>query len=106
MFDTNLFLFLQRQQLAIAQDMFKESPSLTREQKALILGFMAGSRGQSGGLVTKGICACGCIRKRINSMQTYLLIFDVVNTDHIIYFFVCARSDVRSESCLTIIIDA
>lgn len=28
--------------------MFKESPSLTREQKALILGFMAGSRGQFG----------------------------------------------------------
>ena len=26
--------------------MFKESPSLTREQKALIIGFMAGSRGE------------------------------------------------------------
>lgn len=37
-------LKLSRQQLQIAQDMFRESPSLTREQKALILGFMAGSR--------------------------------------------------------------
>ena len=35
----------QRVQLGVAQEMFKESPSLTREQKALILGFMAGSRG-------------------------------------------------------------
>ena len=40
------FHSLQRQQFAVAQEMFKESPSLTREQKALILGFMAGSRGQ------------------------------------------------------------
>ena len=40
------FSLLQRQQFAVAQEMFKESPSLTREQKALILGFMAGSRGQ------------------------------------------------------------
>ena len=40
------FPLLQRQQFAVAQEMFKESPSLTREQKALILGFMAGSRGQ------------------------------------------------------------
>ena len=38
--------YMQRQQFAVAQEMFKESPSLTREQKALILGFMAGSRGQ------------------------------------------------------------
>ena len=36
----------QRQQLLVAQEMFKESPSLSREQKALILGFMAGARGQ------------------------------------------------------------
>ena len=35
----------QRQQLLIAQEMFKES-ALTREQKALILAFMAGSRGE------------------------------------------------------------
>ena len=35
----------QRQQLLIAQEMFKESPT-AREQKALILGFMAGARGQ------------------------------------------------------------
>ena len=42
----SLSLCLQRQQFAVAQEMFKESPSLTREQKALILGFMAGSRGE------------------------------------------------------------
>ena len=38
-------LLTQRQQLVIAQEMFKESPSLSREEKTLILGFMAGSRG-------------------------------------------------------------
>jgi negative elongation factor A len=37
-------LKVTRQQLLIAQEMFKESPNLTREHKALILGFMAGAR--------------------------------------------------------------
>lgn len=38
-------LQLNKQQLAVAHKMFEEAPTLTREQKALILGFMAGSRG-------------------------------------------------------------
>ena len=29
----------------VAQEMFKESPNLTKTQKTLILGFMAGARG-------------------------------------------------------------
>ncbi|CAI8046045.1 Negative elongation factor A [Geodia barretti] len=37
-------LKVTRQQLLIAQEMFKESQNLTREHKALILGFMAGAR--------------------------------------------------------------
>lgn len=37
-------LRLTRQQLAIAQEMFKESPTLSREERTLIIGFMAGSR--------------------------------------------------------------
>lgn len=37
-------LQLNKQQLAVAHKMFEEAPTLTREQKALILGFMAGSR--------------------------------------------------------------
>lgn len=39
-------LQLNKQQLAVAHKMFEEAPTLTREQKALILGFMAGSRGK------------------------------------------------------------
>ncbi len=35
----------QRHQLLVAQEMFKESPTLTKAQKTLILGFMAGARG-------------------------------------------------------------
>ena len=38
-------LQLNKQQLAVAHKMFEEAPTLTRDQKALILGFMAGSRG-------------------------------------------------------------
>lgn len=41
-------LQLNKQQLAVAHKMFEEAPTLTREQKALILGFMAGSRGIKG----------------------------------------------------------
>ena len=45
---THTHTHTQRQQLVVAQEMFKESPTLTREQKALILGFMAGARGELG----------------------------------------------------------
>ena len=57
---------LQRQQLAIAQEMFKESPTLTREQKALILGFMAGSRGTHNARVAQG-----GTQRPVNSIFSY-----------------------------------
>lgn len=36
---------LQREHMLEAQDMFRTSNKVTRPEKALILGFMAGSRG-------------------------------------------------------------
>lgn len=38
---------LQREQMFAAQEMFKTANKVTRPEKALILGFMAGSRGAS-----------------------------------------------------------
>ena len=52
-------LQLNKQQLAVAHKMFEEAPTLTREQKALILGFMAGSRGidiMTGSVKTLHVC--------------------------------------------------
>lgn len=40
-------LSLQREQMFAAQEMFKTANKVTRPEKALILGFMAGSRGAS-----------------------------------------------------------
>lgn len=40
-------LFSQREQMFAAQEMFKTANKVTRPEKALILGFMAGSRGAS-----------------------------------------------------------
>lgn len=40
-------LHLQREQMLEAQEMFRSSNKVTRPEKALILGFMAGSRGKS-----------------------------------------------------------
>lgn len=40
------FFFLQRSQMEEAQDMFRNANKVTRPEKALILGFMAGSRGK------------------------------------------------------------
>lgn len=37
----------QREQMFAAQEMFKTANKVTRPEKALILGFMAGSRGAS-----------------------------------------------------------
>lgn len=39
------FYLLQREQMYAAQEMFKTANKVTRPEKALILGFMAGSRG-------------------------------------------------------------
>lgn len=36
---------LQREQMLEAQEMFRTANKVTRPEKALILGFMAGSRG-------------------------------------------------------------
>lgn len=38
---------LQREQMLEAQEMFRTANKVTRPEKALILGFMAGSRGTS-----------------------------------------------------------
>jgi len=38
---------LQREQMLEAQEMFRTANKVTRPEKALILGFMAGSRGMS-----------------------------------------------------------
>lgn len=38
----------QREQMYAAQEMFKTANKVTRPEKALILGFMAGSRGIRG----------------------------------------------------------
>lgn len=46
--------YLQRQQLAVAQEIFREAPHLNKQQKALILAFMAGSR---------GTCTCICFHE-------------------------------------------
>lgn len=40
-----LFVGLQREQMLEAQEMFRTANKVTRPEKALILGFMAGSRG-------------------------------------------------------------
>lgn len=40
-----LLYLLQREQMYAAQEMFKTANKVTRPEKALILGFMAGSRG-------------------------------------------------------------
>ena len=37
---------MQREQMLEAQDMFRTANKVTRPEKALILGFMAGSRGK------------------------------------------------------------
>ena len=42
----NLFIIFQRDQMVEAQEMFRTSNKVTRPEKALILGFMAGSRGE------------------------------------------------------------
>lgn len=39
--------FFQRSQMEEAQDMFRNANKVTRPEKALILGFMAGSRGSN-----------------------------------------------------------
>lgn len=39
-------MFVQRSQMEEAQDMFRNANKVTRPEKALILGFMAGSRGK------------------------------------------------------------
>lgn len=44
----------QREQMFAAQEMFKTANKVTRPEKALILGFMAGSRGGLGGLGGSG----------------------------------------------------
>lgn len=43
---TNVLCF-QREQMLEAQSMFKTANKITRAEKALILGFMAGSRGDN-----------------------------------------------------------
>lgn len=40
------FFIFQKEQMLEAQEMFRTSNKVTRPEKALILGFMAGSRGQ------------------------------------------------------------
>lgn len=40
------FFYFQREQMVEAQEMFRTSNKVTRPEKALILGFMAGSRGR------------------------------------------------------------
>jgi hypothetical protein len=40
------FQHFQREQMLEAQEMFRTSNIVTRPEKALILGFMAGSRGE------------------------------------------------------------
>lgn len=42
-----VFIISQREQMQEAQEMFKNANKVTRPEKALILGFMAGSRGSS-----------------------------------------------------------
>lgn len=42
----DFFYFIQREQMLEAQDMFRTANKVTRPEKALILGFMAGSRGE------------------------------------------------------------
>jgi len=39
-------LLVQKEQMMEAQEMFRTSNKVTRPEKALILGFMAGSRGE------------------------------------------------------------
>ena len=41
------FVYFQREQMIEAQEMFRTSNKVTRPEKALILGFMAGSRGRT-----------------------------------------------------------
>ena len=45
-FFMNLLVIFQRDQMVEAQEMFRTSNKVTRPEKALILGFMAGSRGE------------------------------------------------------------
>lgn len=40
-----MYKLFQREQMMEAQDMFRNANRVTRPEKALILGFMAGSRG-------------------------------------------------------------
>lgn len=49
----------QREQMFAAQEMFKTANKVTRPEKALILGFMAGSRGGSGGRAGAGVGPAG-----------------------------------------------
>ena len=41
-----LFRFFQREQMLAAHEMFKNANRVSRAEKALILGFMAGARGK------------------------------------------------------------
>lgn len=42
----NVYFVEQREQMLEAQEMFRTANKVTRPEKALILGFMAGSRGE------------------------------------------------------------
>ena len=44
--DNTKFVCAQREQMLEAQEMFRTANKVTRPEKALILGFMAGSRGE------------------------------------------------------------
>lgn len=46
MFLSIIIIKLQREQMLEAQEMFRTANKVTRPEKALILGFMAGSRGK------------------------------------------------------------
>jgi len=43
---SNVYFVKQREQMLEAQEMFRTANKVTRPEKALILGFMAGSRGE------------------------------------------------------------
>lgn len=43
---SNVYFVEQREQMLEAQEMFRTANKVTRPEKALILGFMAGSRGE------------------------------------------------------------
>ena len=43
---SSIYFVEQREQMLEAQEMFRTANKVTRPEKALILGFMAGSRGE------------------------------------------------------------